>query len=309
MLSVVIPVYNEVESIGPLHSQLKKVFDSMGSPYEIIFVDDGSDDGSYEALKSLSEMHEQVRVVKFRRNFGQTAAIDAGFTHASGSVIVSMDADLQNDPADIPRLLEKLDEGYDVVCGWRHQRHDPLSKTLPSAFANRLRKLLTGEEIHDSGCSLRAYTRESVSELELYGEMHRYIPSLLTWKGFKLGEVKVNHRPREHGKTKYSSGRLINGLFDLLFVKFWSDYSTRPLHFFGNFGVSQYLLAGLIFVEQIIKALIIGRLEAGPLLMLGILLTITGMLSIIFGFLSEIMIRAYFSGSKFKFYSVEEVLD
>jgi glycosyltransferase involved in cell wall biosynthesis len=305
-LSVVVPVFNEEGSLRELCSQLRAALGGDYESHEVIFIDDGSTDSSFEILKALHEGDGRVKVLRFRRNFGQTAAMDAGFKKARGGLIVSMDADLQNDPTDIPRLIKKLGEGFDVVCGWRRNRKDPLAKRVSSKLSNIIRNSLTGEKIHDSGCSLRVYRREVLSELEIYGEMHRYIPALLTWKGFKVGEIEIEHHPRVYGKTKYSSGRLANGFLDLMFVKFWSDYSTRPLHVFGTVGLTQYVLACMIFVEQIIWALIVKVFYAGPLLLLGIMLTITGTLSIMLGFLSEILIRIYYSRTNSKFYSVRD---
>jgi glycosyltransferase involved in cell wall biosynthesis len=307
-LSVIVPVYNEGENIRELSRQLAEVLPSITADYEVIFIDDGSTDNTKEILEELHSRDKSVKAIRFRRNFGQSAAMDAGFKHAKGEIVVSMDGDLQNDPRDIPKLLKKLDEGYDVVCGWRHKRADPPSKKIPSALSNWLRKRLTDEEIHDSGCSLRAYMRNTLDDLELYGETHRYIPAMLRWRGYRIGEFKVRHNPRIHGKSKYNTSRLVNGLMDLFFIKFWTDYSTRPLHFFGTLGLLQYVLSTLIFIEQVIKALIIGELTAGPLLILVVLLLITGTLSITLGFLGEILVRTYYMKSGVTPYSIEKTL-
>lgn len=293
-ISVIIPTYNEEENVKILHAELKAVLNQLRQPYEIIFIDDGSRDRTFENLLELRKKDKKVKLIRFRKNFGQTAAMDAGFKAAKGDVIIAMDSDLQNDPADIPLLLQKIDEGYDVVSGWRWNRKDSLSKKLFSFVANIMRRRLTRETIHDSGCSLKAYRKECFKGLDLYGEMHRYIPAILAWRGFRVGEVKVNHRPRMYGKTKYNVRRVFKGFFDLLFIKFWNDYSTRPIHFFGSIAFFQYFLAGLILVEQVIKAFIVRALNLGPLLVLAAVLVITGSLTFLFGFLAEILIRTYY---------------
>ncbi|MEM4239797.1 MAG: glycosyltransferase family 2 protein [Candidatus Woesearchaeota archaeon] len=292
--SVVLPVYNEQDNIVPLYNELTPVMKSLGRPYEIIFVDDGSKDRTYERLLQLAMADRHVRIVKFRKNFGQTAAMDAGIKQSKGKILITLDADLQNDPQDIPKLLQKLDEGYDVVSGWRWNRKDTLSKKLFSKIANRIRRSLTGDKIHDSGCTLKVYRRECFESLTLYGEMHRYITTVLRFRGFKIGELPVNHRARKFGKTKYNFKRVFKGFFDLLFIKFWNDFSTRPIHFFGGAAMLQFGLAFVILVEQIIKALIINALYLGPLLVLSVMLVITGFLTFFFGFIAEIMIRMYY---------------
>lgn len=306
-LSIVIPILNEEKNIRLLYHQIKKVLVEQGKSHEIIFIDDGSKDNSFAEMTVLRKSDSSVKIIKFRRNFGQTAAFDAGFKHAKGKVIVTLDGDLQNDPADIPRLLEKIEGGFDVVTGWRYQRKDNLLKHVSSRFAHLLRKTILSEKIHDPGCTLKAYKKECFDHLDLYGEMHRYIPHLLSFQGFKIVEVKVQHHPRKHGKTKYNLFRLPKGFFDLLFIKFWNDYSARPIHFFGFAAVMQYLLAGLIFVEQIIKALMINILIAGPLFLAAVLLVITGTLTFFFGFIAEIMIRLYYKQEKN--YSIEKVIE
>lgn len=215
--SVVIPTYNEEGCIKPLYKLLKEVMEKIGS-YEIIFIDDGSTDKTFPILEKLHENDEKLRVIKFKKNFGQTQAMAAGFDHAKGEIIITMDADLQNDPRDIPILLEKMEEGYNVVSGWRYDRKDTLGKRIPSKISNLLVRCLTKAKIHDSGCSLKAYTKESLKSIKLFGEMHRYIPSLIALNGYKIGEVKVRHHRRERGKTKYGLSRLIKGPIDLLYI-------------------------------------------------------------------------------------------
>ncbi len=307
-VSVVIPVFNEARSLDALYSELRQVLERLNLKYEIIFVDDGSADGSFGVLEGIHKKDSKVRVIKFKRNFGQTAAMSAGFQAAKCDVIVTMDADLQNDPDDIPKLLARIGEGFDVVSGWRHSRKDPLfSKVIPSLISNLLAKRLTGIDIHDYGCSLKAYTRRSLEGVKLYGEMHRYIPALISMNGFSVAEVKVNHRQRSFGKSKYNLSRLMKGMLDLLYIKFWTTYSTRPLHLFGLLGILQYFMAFVIFIEQVVKAFIVRSLNIGPLLLLSVLFIVTGTLFILFGFLGEIMIRTYYASTG-EPYVVERVL-
>lgn len=304
-ISIVIPVYNEEKNVAILHKRVKEVLESLGKKYEIIFINDGSEDRTYEELLKL----KKVKIINFRKNFGQSAAMDAGFKAAKGDIVVSMDGDMQNDPGDVPQLIDKLDEGYDVVSGWRKKRKDSLQKKLFSRFASRLRRRILKTNLHDFGCSLKAYRRECFENFNLMGEMHRYIPPMLAWKGFRIGEVKVNHFSRKYGKTKYGFKRLFKGFLDLLYIKFWGTYSTRPLHFFGLLGFFQYGLSLLIFVEQFVKALILLRLTVGPLLLLGVLLVITGTMFIIFGFLGEVLIRTYYSKTNEAPYSIKEIIE
>ncbi|MCK4589180.1 MAG: glycosyltransferase family 2 protein [Nanoarchaeota archaeon] len=303
-ISVVIPVYNEEKNVAILHKKVKEVLDTLNKKYEIIFINDGSKDRTYEELLKL----KKVKIINFRKNFGQSAAMDAGFKAIKGEIVVSMDGDLQNDPVDIPRLIAKLDEGYDVVSGWRKRRKDSLQKNFFSIFASRLRRKILKTNLHDFGCSLKAYRKECFKNFDLMGEMHRYIPPMLAWKGFRLGEVKVHHHSRKYGKTKYGLKRLFNGFLDLLYIKFWGSYSTRPLHFFGLLGFLQYGLSVVIFIEQFVKALLIKGLTVGPLLLLGVLLVITGTMFIIFGFLGEILIRTYYSKAGEKAYSIKNIV-
>lgn len=293
--SIIIPAYNEQDNVLPLYNELTEVMKSLKKQYELIFVEDGSRDRTFERLKQISAADKYVKILKFRRNFGQTAALDAGIKQAKGKILITVDADLQNDPKDIPRLLAKMqNEDFDVVSGWRWKRKDSLSKKFFSLFANKFRRWLTGERIHDSGCTLKVYKRECFKGINLFGEAHRYIPAILRWGGFKIGELPVNHRARRFGKTKYNFKRLFKGFFDLIFIKFWNDFSTRPIHFFGALATFQFGIAFLILIEQIIKAIVIKALYLGPLLVLSVLFVITGFLTMIFGFLAEIMIRMYY---------------
>jgi glycosyltransferase involved in cell wall biosynthesis len=293
-ISVVIPVMNEAENVDGLHEELSRALGPLGRPYEIVFVDDGSSDGTPDRIATLAAEDDHVRLVRLRRNFGQTAAFSAGFDHARGDVVITMDGDRQNDPADIPQLVAKLDEGYDMVCGWRRDRHDPLSKRVPSFFANRLISWATGVSLHDYGCSLKAIRGEVVKEMRLYGEMHRFIPAVASWMGVRLVELPVNHRPRTRGRSKYGIGRTSRVLLDLFTVKFLGAYGTRPSHLFGfmglvsgvtGFGILVYLAWLRLFADQAIG----GR----PLLLLGALLFLTGVILVSFGLLAELLVRTY----------------
>ena len=307
-ISIIIAAYNEQENILLLYRELKGVLEKITNSFEIIFIDDGSKDNTFNILKKLHEEDKRVKVIRFSRNSGQTAAWRAGFKYFNGKIAITMDADLQNDPKDIPLLLNELKKGYDAVSGWRWNRKDKFSKRVYSKIANFLRRILVKEKIHDAGCSLKAYRKEVVKNLDLFGEMHRYITTILLLKGFKIGEVKVNHRKRILGKTKYGSLRLFKGFLDLLYIKFWSSYSTRPLHFFGGLGFIQYFLALFILIEQIIKAIILNIFTVGPLLILVVLLIITGSLSIMFGFISEILTRVYFKTYEEDTLNIKEML-
>ncbi|MBI4228113.1 MAG: glycosyltransferase family 2 protein, partial [Deltaproteobacteria bacterium] len=254
-LSIVIPVLNEAENLDPLYAQLTLALGNSNKSYEIIFIDDGSTDSSYEILENLQKEDGRVQVIRFRRNFGQAAAFSAGFDYARGDVIITMDADLQNDPLDIPKLLKKLEDGYDVVSGWRIDRKDQfLTRQLPSRIANFIISRMTEVKLHDYGCSLKAYRREVVKNIKLYGEMHRFIPALASWMGIKVSEIPVNHSPRSSGKSKYGLMRTVRVLLDLLTVKFLLGYSTRPIQIFG-------LLGGLCFSLGLIIGLYLSILK------------------------------------------------
>ena len=245
-ISIVLPILNEEENLEELYSKITNTLTKMDKEYEIIAVDDGSTDKSFEVLKKLNSKDPRLKAIKFRRNFGQTAAMSAGFNHARGSVIITMDSDLQNDPADIPRLLDKIDEGYDVVSGWRKHRKDPLfSRRIPSWTANKMIVLLTGIKVRDSGCTLKAIRRDIIDNIKLYGEMHRFIPALSQWMGARIAEIEVTHHPRTHGKAKYNLNRTMRVALDLINVKFLLRYFTRPNQLFGSLGIFS-LFAGMI---------------------------------------------------------------
>jgi len=305
-LSIIIPVFNEEESLQPLYQQLTAVLKELKMGYEIIFIDDGSRDSSYQILEKLHLQDKKVRGIKFRKNFGQSAALDAGFRAAEGEIIVALDADMQNDPADIPLLLKEMEKGYDVVSGWRYDRKDNLSKKLASLMARFLRNFIAKDKVHDSGCTLKAYKKECFQNLRLYGEMHRYIPLLLMWQGFKIGEVKVTHHQRKLGKTKYGVGRIFRGLLDLVAIKFFADYSVKPLHFFAKMALVNFLLSGLIVAYYISRFQL--SFVVGPLLLAAMMFFLIGVVLFCFGFLAEIQIRVLFSRRDHKNYFVEKVL-
>jgi glycosyltransferase involved in cell wall biosynthesis len=310
-LSVVIPLYNEEENVKPLYEKLKAVLEELGQSYEVIIVDDGSIDGSFSILKELHERDKRLKVVRFRRNFGQTAAFAAGFEHSKGEVVVTMDADLQNDPADIPLLLSKIEEGYDVVSGWRVKRKDSfLTRRLPSIVANWLISKVTGCHLHDYGCSLKAYRREVVKGIRLYGELHRFIPALASWMGISVAEVPVRHHPRRFGRSKYGLSRTAKVILDLLTVGFLLSYSTRPIHIFGGIGLLGFgsgvaIGAYLSFVKFALRQDIGGR----PLLLLSILLMVLGVQSISIGLLGELVVRTYYEALDKPIYAVREILE
>ena len=310
-ISIVIPVYNEEDNVKALHMKLTDILPTITENYEIIFVDDGSTDNSFALLNEISREDKSVKVIKFRRNFGQSAAIAAGFDYSKGDVIITMDGDLQNDPGDIPKLLDELQESdYDVVCGWRFDRADTMLKKSFSKIANRLRRRFTNEDIHDSGCTLRAYKKECLADLELYGEMHRYIPALLLWKGYKIGEVKVKHHERKHGTTKYSWRRIIKGFLDLIVVIFWQKYSARPIHVFGGLGLLLSVVGGIVSLYLVIQRLFFGMpLTNRPLFLVSIFMIIVGVQFVVTGVLADIMLKVYYGQKERKPYLVEAVVE
>jgi glycosyltransferase involved in cell wall biosynthesis len=310
-LSIVIPLYNEKENVEPLYNQLKATLEGAGREYEIIIVDDGSTDGSFDVLKRLHEDDECLKVIRFRRNFGQTAAFAAGFDRSQGQVVITMDADLQNDPADIPLLLEKIEEGYDVVSGWRLPRQDPfLTRRLPSLIANWLISQVTGVHLHDYGCSLKAYRREVVKNVQLYGELHRFIPAIANWMGVSVAEVPVRHYPRRFGRSKYGLSRTPKVLLDLLTVRFLLSYSTRPIHIFGGLGLISFVVGiGLGGYLSFVKFALGQDIGGRPLLLLAILLMVLGVQLISIGLLGELVVRTYYEALNKPIYVVREVLD
>jgi glycosyltransferase involved in cell wall biosynthesis len=291
-LSIVIPLLDEEESLPELYSKILAATDPLKKPIEMIFVDDGSTDRSFSILEELHKKDQRVKVIRFRRNFGKSAALSVGFREAKGDFVVTMDADLQDDPAEIPSLLETLDQGYDLVSGWKQKRHDPISKTIPSRIANSVTAMMTGIPIHDMNCGLKAYRKEVVKEVIVYGELHRYIPALAHWAGFRVGEKVVQHHPRKFGHTKFGIGRFSRGFLDLLTVLFTTRYIRRPLHLFGVWGIFCFLIGvsidGYLSVEWFL-----GRtaLSNRPLFLLGVLFIIIGVQFVSFGLLGEMINR------------------
>jgi glycosyltransferase involved in cell wall biosynthesis len=308
-LSVVIPVYNEEENIRLLHERLRKALDQLDQEYEILFVDDGSTDTTLSILEEIQSKDTRVIVLSLRRNFGQTAAFAAGFDFARGDVVVTMDGDLQNDPADIPKLLELIKDN-DLVSGWRKKRKDPfLSRRLPSVMANWLISKVTGVKLHDYGCSLKAYRREVIKNLKLYGEMHRFIPAVASWYGVRVAEVETIHHPRLHGKSKYGISRTLKVVLDLITVKFLQSFSTKPIQFFGPVGVLSGLLGFLILFYLSFDKIFFGHDIGGrPLLLLGALLIIVGIQLIGMGLLGEMLVRVYHESQRKPIYVIKKIL-
>jgi len=308
--SIIVPVYEEEENIPILHERVTKAMEMADVSYEVVYVDDGSRDGSYAALLEVSNNDPRVTVVQFRRNFGQTAALAAGIDNSNGEIVVFMDADLQNDPEDIPRLLEKIDEGYDVVSGWRVNRQDAaLSRKLPSKIANGLISWATGVRLHDYGCTLKAYRREVIEHINLYGEMHRFIPAHAAWVGASIAELPVQHHARMYGKSKYGLARTLKVVLDLLTVKFLGSYSTKPIYIFGGLGMSAILLSVLTISAALVNKFINGvSLIQSPLLLLSALMFIVGVQLIMMGLLAEIGVRTYHESQAKPTYVVRRVV-
>jgi glycosyltransferase involved in cell wall biosynthesis len=289
VISVVVPVHDEERSVALLYDELRAALEPLAAPWEAIFVDDGSTDGTFSALTRLHNAEENVRVVRLRRNFGKAAALVAGFDQAHGEIVVTIDGDLQDDPAEIPRLLAKLQEGFDLVSGWKTHRRDPITRRIPSKIFNWGAGRMSGLRLHDMNCGLKAYRAEVVHGLRLYGELHRFIPVLAHYRGFRIAELAVNHRPREHGRSRYGVERYLRGFLDLLTVSFIGRYRHRPLHLFGGFGLLLGLIGSAILVYlTVIKALghAIGQ---RPLLLLGVLLVVIGMQFFSLGLISEMI--------------------
>ncbi len=306
--SIVVPIYNEQDNIHELYLAITKALDDFDNDYEIIMVDDGSTDGSFGALQRIAAQDSRLKVIRFRRNFGQTAAMSAGFDAASGNIIIPMDGDLQNDPADIPRLIEKLHEGYDVVSGWRRSRKDTvITRKIPSMLANALISFFTGVHLHDYGCTLKAYRREVLDGINLYGEMHRFVPALASQVGAKVAEIPVNHFPRLHGTSKYDISRTLRVILDLMTVKFLLSYSTKPIQLFGKWGVYT-LMAGFCSAAMTIYMKVFEHLSMNrnPLLILTGFLLFMGVQFIVMGLLGELNARTYFESQGKPIYVVKD---
>jgi glycosyltransferase involved in cell wall biosynthesis len=310
-VSFVIPVYNEEENLPDFYRELKAAGEKLHGSCEIIFVDDGSRDGSFPALRRIQAADSKVKIIRLRKNFGQTAALAAGFDRSRGEIIITLDADLQNDPADVPLLVAKMNEGFDIVSGWRVKRKDKfVSRRLPSKAANWIISRITKVKLHDYGCTLKAFRRDVVKNIKLYGEMHRFIPAIASTMGVAIAEVPVNHRPRIHGKSKYNITKSVRVALDLLTVKFLLSYSTRPLQIFGLFGLLAGLMGGILggilsYQRLILKQGIANR----PLLLLSVLLIVIGIQFITMGLLGEIMVRIYHEAVEKDIYAVREVID
>src|SRR6266851_3236901 len=311
MLSVVIPIHNEEPSVLALYDRLTAVLESLPQPYEIIFVDDASTDRSFELLANLLETDSSLKVVRLRRNFGQTAALSAGFHEARGDVVISLDGDLQHDPSDIPALLAKIEEGYDIASGWRkHRVDDPVTRKLPSRIANWLIAKASGMQLHDFGTTFKAYRAEILKDINLYGELHRFIPALAGLYGARVAEVPIRNVPRTAGESHYGLSRTFNVLLDILTIRFLTKYFTRPMHFFGRLGLLGTMLGGSILGVLAIYKLTGRDLmpHHGPLIVAGALLFLTGLLMFSTGLLSEILIRTYFESQGRQIYAVRDVL-
>jgi glycosyltransferase involved in cell wall biosynthesis len=289
VVSVVVPVHDEERSVALLYDELGSALDPLGISWETIFVDDGSIDGTFAALTRLHNATANVRVVRLRRNFGKAAALVAGFDQARGDIVVTIDGDLQDDPAEIPRLLAKLDEGFDLVSGWKTRRQDPLSRRVLSKIFNRVTSAFSGVRLHDMNCGLKAYRAEVVHGLRLYGELHRFIPVLAHYRGFRIAELPVNHRPREHGRSRYGVERYLRGFLDLLTVSFIGRYRHRPLHLFGGLGLILGLIGGAVLVYLTVVKALGHAIGQRPLLLLGVLLVVIGMQFFSLGLISEMI--------------------
>lgn len=308
-LSVIIPVNDERANIEPLYAELVSVLEGQPMQFEIIFVNDGSRDGTTEVLDNLASRDHRVTVVHLMRNYGQTTAMMAGFDQARGDIVVAMDGDSQNDPADIPRLLAKMQEGYTVVSGWRKNRKDALlTKVIPSKVANRIISLVTGVRLHDHGCSLKAYHRTVIQDLKLYGEMHRFIPVFSEWGGARVGEIVVKHRPRRSGASKYGISRVLPVLLDLFLVRFMQRHMQHPIHFFGRFGVINLLLAALSFGLMVYYKFWGGKtfIET-PLPTLTVLFILMGSMAFLLGIVAELVIRTYYESQRKKPYRIDRI--
>lgn len=306
--SVIVPVLNEEESLMQLCNELVNTMNILSKPYEIIFVDDGSRDGSFNILSKIANENGAVKVISLNRNYGQTAAIMAGIEHSKGKIIITMDADLQNNSIDIPRLIEKMEEGYDVVSGWRKRRKDPiLTRRIPSMIANKIVSKVSRVHLHDFGCTLKAYKREFLKDVNLYGEMHRFIPIFVSWQGGRLAEIEVTHRERKYGRSKYGLSRTFKILLDLITIKFFGGYITKPIYFFGGSGFI-FLLLGILFgIICLTQKVIWGFwIHKNPLILLAVFLFIVGVQMIFVGVLAELLIRMYHEFQNKSIYKTKE---
>jgi glycosyltransferase involved in cell wall biosynthesis len=298
--SVVVPARNEELSVQPLYEAVRNVLNKLSDKWELIFIDDGSSDGTYKKILEIAKSDSKVKVIRFRRNFGQTSAWSAGFEHATGDLVIVLDADLQNDPADIPKMLEKMKaDDLDIISGWRKNRKDSAVMVFLSKIGNWVHRLMTSEKINDHGCSLKIYKREALKDLELYGEMHRYITALLSWKGYEVGEIEVNHNPRKYGTTNYSIKKKLKGFLDLIVVKFWVQYATRPMHFFGAIGGgfigAGFLLGATILIIWLLR---ITGFANSSLPLLAVVMVVVGFQFLLTGVLADVVAKTYYLEKK-----------
>lgn len=309
-LSIIIPIYNERESIGKLYDNLNGALSGMNLKYEVLLIDDGSIDGTFDELLKVHCKNKLFKIIRFRKNFGQTSAISAGFNYAEGEVVITLDADLQNDPRDIPVLLEKLDEGYDIVSGWRKNRKDKaVTRRFPSIIANKIISKLTGVNLHDYGCTLKAYRKEVVKNIDLYGEMHRYIPAIASWMGVKVAEVPVMHHSRKYGKSKYGVSRTIKVILDIITVKFLLSYSQSPIQMFGLLGLFSGIVGFIVTAYLIIMRIFFNQsLADRPLFILSIFMIFIGVQLITIGLLAEVLIRVYHKVQDRATYVIKDII-
>lgn len=309
-LSIVIPVYNEEESVSQLYNKLNKTLPGLKLDYEVILIDDGSTDGSYGELRKIHKKNSSYKIIRFRRNFGQTSAMSAGFHYSSGNVIITLDADLQNDPKDIPAILKKLDQGYDIVSGWRKDRKDKaVSRRFPSIVANKMISKLTGVHLHDYGCTLKAYRKEVIDNIELYGEMHRYIPAIASRMGVDVAEIPVTHHSRKYGKSKYGISRTIRVILDIITIKFLLSYSQRPIQIFGLLGLLSGAAGFIITLYLIIMRLFFNQsLADRPLFILSIFMIFIGVQLITMGLLAEMNMRIYHEAQNKPTYVIKDII-
>lgn len=310
-VSVVVPMFNEVDNVEPLYEQLTSALEPLGRPYEVVIVDDGSSDGTFEKLRDVHRRDDRWRIIRLRRNFGQTAGFSAGFEAARGEVVLTMDGDLQNDPADIPKLFAKMDEGFDIVSGWRVKRKEPfLTRRLPSMIANRIISQTTGVSLHDYGCSLKAYRREILRNIKLYGELHRFIPAIASWQGTRIAEVEVNDRARLAGSTKYGLFRVFKVVLDILLVRFLLGYATRPFLFFGALGGGlSFAGVGLLAYLSYVRFIAFEPIANRPLLTVAFGLLLIGIQVVCTGLLAEMAMRTYYEAVGQTPYRIAEILE
>lgn len=310
-VSIFIPVYNEEDNVELLHKQIRDSLDKQSFSYEVIYVDDGSKDASYSKLKKIALAETNVKVVKFRRNFGQTAAMSAGIDVAEGAILIPMDSDLQNDPSDIPALLNKINEGYDVVSGWRKNRKDTfVNRKLPSMIANKIISLISKVNLHDYGCTLKAYRAEVLKDVKLYGELHRFIPICASWVGAKVTEIPVNHHERKFGKSKYGINRTFKVILDLILMKFLTDYKTKPIYFFGGIAFLSFLFSFISFIASVyLKIFNSIDLDATPLPILGAMFFTVAIQIFMMGLLADLIMRTYYESQNKTTYAIQETIN